>query len=115
MNYENINQWPTGTTFEARERQLWLVAIVLLAIDVATTWYVVSRYGVVAEGNPVMATVMEATGFHGLLWSKVFVFGLGLVFRELVSSNRWVVPFGIIVPMIPVAVLNVGAVLALVL
>jgi len=98
------------TTFTKKENRLWTFALFLLAIDVATTWFVVNQIGIVAEGNPVMATVISGYGVWGLVESKIAVFAFGLTLREAVDSHRWVVPFAIICVNLPVAILNTVAV-----
>jgi len=111
MNYSNIqSNVQRITPLNKWERYLWITATVLLAIDVATTWYVISRFGVVAESNPIMADVIANYGLTGLALSKVVIYLFGFAFREVVDSHRWVVPLGVIVPALPVAIMNLVAV-----
>lgn len=114
MNYGTHLKSRT-TELSHREVQLWLIVVVALLIDVLTTWYVVSRFGVVAEGNPIMAYVMAQSGIAGLVTGKIMILGIGFTLREIVKNHRWVIPFGVLIPSVPVAIINTAAILTLVL
>lgn len=114
MSYHSLPTFEGPTPLRGRERDLWVALVTLLVLDVVTTWYVVSRVGLVAEANPAMASVMASAGFFGLVASKLIVLTVGVILREFVDQRR-AVPLGAIVVMTPVAIKNTMAVLSLVL
>lgn len=88
----------------------------LLLADIATTWYVIGKIGLIAEANPVMGEMMHTLGRKALIPAKVIVFATGISIRSVTDDGyEWVIPMGIIVPMTLVIIVNTLAVLALLL
>jgi len=60
-------------------RLLLLINLLLKGLDVATTAYLVHRYGTVVEGNPVIRTMFNAYGITPTFVVAFAVFGLLVV------------------------------------
>lgn len=102
--------------FTQTELYLWAVAIALLLIDIGTTWYVIGEVGLIAESNPIMAHAMEKMGRLSLIPAKIFVFAVGMALRPVTDAGKeWMLPLGIIIPMAPLMLLNIAAVITLAL
>jgi len=87
------------------ERELWLVVVATLVIDVWLT-HVGLQHGL-HEGNPVMRVAIETFGIAVLALTKIGVLGLAGLTRKLVSDQRGVVvPLGLALPWVAAVVIN---------
>jgi hypothetical protein len=80
----------------ARERAVWVAAIVLYGVgDTATTYWGLSAGGV-SEAGPVVAPLMVAYGPAALLGVKAAVFaGFYLVWRAVRTPGRVAIPLAL--------------------
>lgn len=94
------------STLEAVEFELWLLALVALALDVWLTYYGLSHG--FAEGNPVLVVAMEHLGFGAVVLAKATAVSLGGLSRTLYPQHRAVIPLGLAVPWAGAVVVNVA-------
>ena len=96
----------------AVERELWLVVVATLVVDVWLT-HIGLQHGL-HEGNPVMRVAIETFGIAALGLTKVGVLGLaGLTRRQLSDQRGVVVPLGIALPWAGAVVINATLLLSL--
>ena len=96
----------------AVERELWLVVVATLVVDVWLT-HIGLQHGL-HEGNPVMRAAIETFGIAALGLTKVGVLGLaGLTRRQLSEQRGVVVPLGIALPWAGAVVINATLLLSL--
>ncbi|MDT3435242.1 DUF5658 family protein [Haloarcula sp. 1CSR25-25] len=96
----------------AVERELWLVVVATLVVDVWLT-HIGLQHGL-HEGNPVMRAAIETFGIAALGLTKVGVLGLaGLTRRQLSEQRGVVVPLGIALPWAGAVVINAALLLSL--
>ena len=96
----------------AVERELWLVVVATLVVDVWLT-HIGLQHGL-HEGNPVMRAAIETFGIAALGLTKVGVLGLaGLTRRQLSEQRGVVVPLGIAFPWAGAVVINATLLLSL--
>lgn len=93
------------------ESALWAVAVLAMLLDVGLTGYGLTVG--MSEVNPVGRLAIAAFGPAGLLLAKLPVIGLAAVgWRVLADTERWVVPFGLMVPWGTAAVLNLSLIVS---
>jgi hypothetical protein len=96
----------------AVERELWLVVVATLVVDVWLT-HIGLQHGL-HEGNPVMRAAIETFGIAALGLTKVGVLGLAGLTRRLLSDQRGVVvPLGLALPWSGAVVINATLLLSL--
>jgi len=79
-----------------RERLLWALVVVTMALDVVTTE--VGLQQGLAEGNPVMASVIGGAGVLGLVGAKLATLAVGVGARLCLPQHRLVIPLGLATP-----------------
>lgn len=94
-----IDASDTGDHFDAlaaRERQVWLAAILLYGVGDTVTTFLGLSWGGVAEAGPVAAPLMEAYGRFVLLGVKAVTFAaFYLLWRLLRTPGRVAVPLAL--------------------
>jgi hypothetical protein len=78
------------------EAALWLVVLVAMVLDIATTAYGLS-VGLV-ERNPVVRAALDAFGVAALAAIKVGALALALACRRAWPASALVVPLGLAIP-----------------
>lgn len=89
-----------------RERLLWGLAVVALLADLVTT--LVGLQIGLAEGNPLIDSVLHSTGALGFFLVKVAALGVAAAVRLYVPRFRVVIPLGIALPWLLAACINVS-------
>jgi len=79
-----------------RERLLWALVLATMALDVVTTEIGLQQG--LAEGNPVMASVIGGTGLLGLVGAKLATLAVGVGARLCLPQHRLVIPLGLATP-----------------
>jgi len=96
---------PGNVTPGTLERLLWVVVVLALIADVATT-FVGLELGL-SESNPAARGAIEDYGMAGMLALKAFAVTVGLVCRPFLERPyRPIVPAGLAVPWLVAATLN---------
>jgi len=78
------------------ERLLWALVVVTMVLDVVTT-EIGLRHGL-AEGNPVMASVIGGAGLLGLVGAKLATLAVGACARLCLPQYRYAIPLGLATP-----------------
>lgn len=86
------------------EGLLWLLALATLTLDVYLT-YLGLQAGF-AEGNPILAPVIDVTGFAALGLVKVVVLGVAGFTRELKPRFGAAIALALVVPWLVAVVVN---------
>mgnify|MGYP007116966705 CR=1 FL=1 len=88
------------------ERELWILVLVVLLGDLASTYYGLQA-GLV-EHNPAGATAIESLGYWSLLFMKLIAITVGLACREgLPGRYTGLVPLGLAIPWLIATLHNV--------
>lgn len=94
MRREDLDRWPERTAPVGSV--LWVTAVLFFGVgDVATTGIGLSVDGV-AEGNPVVAPLVDSYGLAAVVGLKLLTFGVCYALWRLVSHpSRVGVPIGL--------------------
>lgn len=78
------------------ERLLWTLVVLTMVLDVVTTEIGLQQG--LAEGNPVMASVIGGAGIVGLVGAKLLALAVGAGARLCLPQYRFVIPLGLATP-----------------
>lgn len=92
------------------ERLLWALVVVTMALDVVTT-EIGLQYGL-AEGNPVVASVIGGAGVAGLVGVKLLALAVGVGARLCLPQYRLVIPLGLATPCVVAVTINTALLLS---
>lgn len=90
----------------AVERELWLIALATLTIDVYLTYR--GLQAGFSEGNPPMHTAFETVGFAALGLAKAAALGVAGFTREVWPEYGPFIPLGLSIPWLVAVVIDVA-------
>lgn len=93
-----------------RERALWVLVVLALVVDVATTAAGLGAGHV--EGNPVVAGILERAGFAGFVAFKGAILSFAVALRLALPRFRVVIPLGTALPWLAAGTVNAGLLVA---
>jgi len=93
------------------ERLLWALVLVMMALDVVTTELGL-QHGL-AEGNPVVASVIGGAGVLGLVGAKLLALAVGAGARLCLPQYRLIIPLGLATPCVVAVAVNTTLLLTL--